>query len=262
MCVTIRTRSGREVVASGSAFNIKAKSLRLGDFTENEVEALLGQHTADTGQLFTAGAVQAVWNQTRGQPWLVNELAREMCFAPDGTLRHPNRAIEVRDVFEAREELVLRRDTHIDQLVDKLREPQVRRVIEPLLARGEGGYSDADRDYVRDLGLVAAAPPCAWQAPIYGEVLPRLLTAVLQEEMPEQRTACYVNADGGLNMDRLLAAFQGFFGQNSEHWIERARYKKAGPQLVLQAFLRRVVNGEGPDRAGACAGKPPGWIYW
>ena len=35
---------------------------------------------------------------------------------------------------EAKEALILRRETHLDQLADKLREPRVRRVIEPMLA--------------------------------------------------------------------------------------------------------------------------------
>ena len=35
----------------GSAFNIKAKSLRLGDFSETEMRALLAQHTAETDLL-------------------------------------------------------------------------------------------------------------------------------------------------------------------------------------------------------------------
>ena len=76
-------------------------------------------------------------------------------------------------------------------------------------------------------------------------VLPRELTRVLQQAMPEQRTAWYVDAEGGLDMDKRLAAFQDFFRQNSEHWVERAQYMEAGPQLVLQAFLHRVVNGRG-----------------
>ena len=46
-------------------------------------------------------------------------------------------------------------------------------------------------------------------------------------------------------MDRLLESFQDFFRRNSEHWIQRARYTEAGPQLVLQAFLDRVVNSRG-----------------
>ncbi len=241
----IRAGSEREVIAGGGAFNVKARSLRLGDFTRDEVAGLLDEHTGDTGQTFAPAAVAAVWEQTRGQPWLVNALAREMCFADDGTLRHPGRAIELADVFEARETLILRRDTHIDQLVDKLREPRVRRVIEPLLSGGEGTHSDADRDYARDLGLVAPNAPLRVANPIYGEVLPRALTGVLQDEMPDQPMAWYVDSNGGLKVDELLAAFQRFFRRNLEHWIERAQYREAGPQLVLQAFLHRVVNGHG-----------------
>jgi hypothetical protein len=46
-------------------------------------------------------------------------------------------------------------------------------------------------------------------------------------------------------MNKLLAAFQVFFREHSEHWIERFDYKEAGPQLLLQAFLQRIANGGG-----------------
>ena len=239
----IHASSEKEVIAGGSAFNIKARSLRLGDFTRGNVETLLGQHTAETGQTFAPDAVDAVWEQTRGQPWLVNALGREMCF-PKGPLQPRDRPISEQDVFEAREALILSRETHLDQLADKLREPRVRRVVEPLLGGGDGTYSDRDREYVRDLGLVAPEPPLRFANPVYGEVVPRELTWVLQDQIPQQ-TAWYVDADGGLDMDKLLAAFQDFFRQNSEHWVQRAQYTEAGPQLVLQAFLHRVVNGRG-----------------
>ena len=239
----IHASSEKEVIAGGSAFNIKARSLRLGDFTEDEVRALLGQHTSETGQRFAPEAVAAIWDQTRGQPWLVNALAKEMCFEHE-ELRLLDRPLAERDVFEARETLILRRETHLHQLADKLREPRVRRVIEPLLSGEDGHYSDTDREYVRDLGLVAPDPPLRVANPIYGEVLPRELTWVLQDQMPLQ-TAGYIGADGGLDMDKLLAAFQDFFRQNSEHWIQRTQYREAGPQLVLQAFLHRVVNATG-----------------
>ena len=133
----------------------------------------------------------------------------------------------------------------MDQLADKLREPRVRRVIEPLLSGEYGVHSAFDAEYVRDLGLVGPKPPLRIANPIYAEVLPRVLTAVIEDEMPEQRVAWYVRPDGGLDMDRLLAAFQDFFRRNSEHWIRRAQYTEAGPQLVLQTFLHRVVNATG-----------------
>ena len=201
-------------------------------------------NTAATGEEFAPEAVEAVWEQTRGQPWLVNALGKELCFERQ-RLRLRDRAISVRDVFEAREALILRRDTHIDQLTDKLREPRVRRVVEPLIGGGDARHSDKDLEYLRDLGLVAPNPPLRIANPIYGEVLPRELTWLLRDEMPEQEAVWYVDAEGGLDVDALLAAFQRFWRRNSEHWVERARYREAGPQLVLQAFLHRVVNGRG-----------------
>ena len=95
---------------------------------------------------------------------------------------------------------------------------------------------------MRDLGLAAQKPPLRIANPIYREVLPRALTSVLQDEMPEQHLAWYVDDAGSLALDKLLTAFQDFFLRNSEHWIQRAQYTEAGPQLVLQAFLHQVVN--------------------
>jgi hypothetical protein len=46
-------------------------------------------------------------------------------------------------------------------------------------------------------------------------------------------------------MPKLLQAFQQFFRENADAWIERFQYKEAGPQLLLQAFLQRVINGGG-----------------
>ena len=241
-----RIRSGSEqaVIAGGSAFNIKARSLRLGDFSKDNVEALLRQHTEETGQSFADGAIDAVWTQTQGQPWLVNALADEACFRRrEG--RDRGRPIAKAHVLDAQERLIERRETHLDQLADKLGEDRVRRVIGPLLSGGdEREFSDRDLEYVRDLGLIAYAGPLRIANPIYSEVVPRELTHAAQAGLVEE-TAWYVDDDGGLNLVRLLTAFQAFFREHSEHWMGRFDYREAGPQLLLQAFLQRIVNGGG-----------------
>ena len=63
------TMSDGEVITGGSAFNIKAESLRLGDFSREELCALYAQHSAATGQMFTLEALELAWQSTRGQPW-------------------------------------------------------------------------------------------------------------------------------------------------------------------------------------------------
>ena len=241
----IRAGTG-EVVTGGSAFNIKAKSLRLGDFDEDDVRTLLGQHTGETGQAFTGDALAAVWEQSRGQPWLVNALAHQACFE-NRAGRDRTRAIDREAIMEAREELILSRQTHLHQLADKLTEERVRRVIEPVLAGAATGADRAspdDVEYVRDLGLLAREGTSRIANPIYREVIPRELVYAREAEVAHE-TEWYVGEDGDLDMDGLMRGFQGFFREHSEHWIERFQYKEAGPQLLLQTFLHRIVNGGG-----------------
>ena len=238
----IRSSSG-EVITGGSPFNIAAKSLRLGDFTEAETRALVAQHTAETGQPFAPEALDAVWEQTQGQPWLVNALCAEACF-DNKAGRDRSRTITADNIFAAREELILSRRTHLDQLAHKLEEDRVRRVIEPLLSGGDVRHDGRDLEYARDLGLIAPDSPPRMANPIYAEVVPRELGYVLQDSL-DQNPAWYVKADGDLDMDKLLAAFQSFFREHSEHWLGRFDYREAGPQLILQAYLQRIVNGGG-----------------
>ena len=241
----IHSSAEKTVITGGSAFNVKAESLRIGDFTEAEARALLGQHTAESGQPFTEEALRAVWELTAGQPWLVNSLAQQACFRNEAG-RDRSRAITAEAIHEAREQLILRRETHVEQLTDKLEEERVRRVIAPVLS-GSGGPETIrpdDLQYVRDLGLVARDAPVRVANPIYREVIPRDLTWTTQEFLPHD-PAWYVDVDGGLNLARLLAGFQEFFREHSEHWMERFQYREAGPQLLLQAFLQRIVNSGG-----------------
>ena len=236
----IHSGSEKAVVAGGSAFNVKAESIRLGDFGEAEVRSLLLQHTEETGQPWSGEALAEVWESTAGQPWLVNALAREVL----KKVRDLGATIGRNDVVDAREALILRRDTHLDQLADKLREPRVKRVIESIVSGGEAPpYLPDDVQYARDLGLIARSGPIRIANAIYREVVPRELITSADEALPFQ-TAWYVE-DGRLMMGRLMEAFQGFFREHSEHWVGRFDYREAGPQLLLQAFLQRVVNAGG-----------------
>lgn len=58
-----------------SPFNITADALTLPTFTRVDVEDLLAQHTAATGQLFEPEAAALVFELSQGHPWFVNALA-------------------------------------------------------------------------------------------------------------------------------------------------------------------------------------------
>jgi len=243
-----RIHGTREVITGGSAFNVKAESLRLGDFTPEQVKQLYEQHTAETGQAFDEAIYPVVWRLTRGQPWLVNALAYEACFRmPEGKDR--SRPITAGIIEQAKENLILRRDTHLDQLSDKLSEPRVKRVMQPILTGGERQLDEQsdDAQYAVDLGLLRRGPDgIEISNAIYAEVIPREITFEVQTDfLGTHKAVWYVDERGRLKMDALLEAFQQFFRENSEHWLGRFSYQEAGPQLLMQAFLQRIVNGGG-----------------
>ena len=76
----IHSSSTKEIITGGSAFNIKAESLRLENFTKKQIADLYIQHTEHTGQIFEEGIVDLAWYYTKGQPWLVNALAYEITY--------------------------------------------------------------------------------------------------------------------------------------------------------------------------------------
>jgi hypothetical protein len=242
----IHSSTEKALITGGSAFNIKAESLRLGDFSREDVEALLHQHTEETGQRFEPDAIEAVWRLTCGQPWLVNALAYEVCFKmPEGL----DRSVSITQAMieAAKERLILARVTHLDQLADKLREDRVRRVIEPMLAGQmitEG--TDDDRQYLVDLGLLRreGSGGLVVANPIYREVIPRMLAGGPQDSLP-QITPSWLKPDGGLDPDALLDAFLRFWRQHGEPLLKSAPYHEIAPHLVLMAFLHRVVNAGG-----------------
>jgi len=239
--------SNQDIVTGGSAFNIKAESLHLGNFTKEEIRELYMQHTAATGQEFDEACFPLIWEATEGQPWLVNALGYEV------TMRmkeNRDRSIRIipEMIYRAQEQIIYRRDTHIDILIDKLREERVRNVIAPILANEDGEaetqLKEDDIQYVVDMGLIVRGKPLRIANAIYKEIIPRELTWARQQTLIQQ-SAWYINPDNSINMEKLLLDFQQFFRQNADSWIEKFDYKESGPQLLLQAFLQRVVNGGG-----------------
>jgi hypothetical protein len=232
-----------ERLGTSSPFNIKVESLRLREFTAAQIATLYAQHTAETGQPFTVDAVARVFTLTGGQPWLVNSIAREIT---DKMHVAPPEPITAEHVERAKERLILARATHLDSLVARLGEDRVRRVIEPLLAgtfEGDETYDD-DFLYVRDLGLVAPDAPTRPANPIYREVMVRTLAAGIERRVVHEGSQ-FVRPDGRLDMDRLLQAFAEFWRENGDVLAGQLAYHEVAPQLVLMAFLQRVVNGGG-----------------
>ncbi len=245
----IYSDASKRYIVGGSAFNIKEKSIRLNDFTLEQVKELYAQHTQATAQKFTHHALQRIFDLTRGQPWLVNALGRELCFEEQAI--DWKQTVHKADVDKVADILIKRRDVHLDQLADKLTEPRVARIIQSILI-GEDKESNEteshlneDKQYLIDLGLIRSGERGLEIAnPIYRDIIPRELTAYRQE-MLGINPKWYVKADGKLDIQKVLAAYIKFYKRYHELVTKRRTYTEAAHHLLLIAWLQRIVNSGG-----------------
>ncbi len=243
---TISTEDRRTLswLGTSSPFNVTAEAATLEPFSRDDVAELLGQHTEHTGQEFEPEAVERIFYLSQGHPWLVNALADQIV---NRDVEDRSEAVTAEHVDAAKETLILQRRTHIDSLLARLREPRVRKIIEPMLTGGHIPHDLLDDDiaYVVGLGLVRERNRYLEIAnPIYREVIPRTLTHVPELSL-FQETSWYVCDDGSLDMPKLMAAWQQFWRRDGHLAAEGFHFREAGPHLMLMAFLQRVVNGGG-----------------
>jgi hypothetical protein len=138
---------------------------------------LYNQHTTQTGQIFSQESLDLVFQQSGGQPWLVNAIARECIFEileSDYT-----KTITEEHINQAIQNIIMRRDTHIDSLLERLKEERVRKVIEPIIIgkTNEISLLADDTQYCLDLGLIKVIDGVILPSnKIYNEVIIRTLS--------------------------------------------------------------------------------------
>lgn len=239
----------------GSPFNIKEDSATLVNFSREDVTALLSQHTAETAQVFDPEAVEAMWYWTQGQPYLVNALAKECVWRI--TKEDFSQAITADMILQAKENLIQARTTHLDALAERLKSPEVKRVVQTIMTGDIDPEMAQERGFelCLDLGLVTLEGGVASIAnPIYREVLPRVLNYGMQIAVPPAEFT-WKHPDGTLDMDALLKEFQKFWKRHSDTWETKADYTEAFPHLLLMAFLQRILNGGGRITREYAAGR-------
>jgi len=241
-----------------SPFNIKTDSILLGNFSRDDVQKLFAQRTEETGQQITDEAFQYVWEQSMGQPWIVNSLFER---ATTRILRQDDYSdVTLEHVESAREQMIQARETHLDSLAVRLRDARIKKIIEPIIIgeiNPDLGRENLDVQYVIDMGLInwSTEKGLAIANPIYTEIITRNLNSGYHDIMPPPSAWKWQKADGSLDMDSLLKEFQRFWRRHSEIWDQKADYTEAFPHLLLMAFLQRILNGGGKIEREVAAGR-------
>lgn len=175
---------GGRLADSLCPFNVSSTTLRLGNFSKEQVCQLLAQHTKHTGQVFRRETVELVTVWTGGQPWLVNKMADISV-----QLAGKHKAITPEHIVCAQEAMIDSHDPHFQHFADRLLDDRVRQIVERILA-GETRWDalpPTDLDYALNLGLVVDEPRLDIANPIYREVIPRALARAKKLERHKRR---------------------------------------------------------------------------
>ncbi|HLP45612.1 MAG TPA: AAA-like domain-containing protein, partial [Candidatus Kapabacteria bacterium] len=137
------------VVGGVSPFNI-ADHVELPPFSLKNVRDLYAQYTAETNQPFREEAVTKVYEETGGQPWLVNRLGTILTVnVKPGTVE----PIDEKDVDKAIQLLLNEKNDHFDNLYEKAKLYK-ETFVEIVFDHVEYYPDDEDQSWLEQYGLI------------------------------------------------------------------------------------------------------------
>jgi hypothetical protein len=227
------------IVGGVSPFNI-ADQVKLPPFTLKNVLDLYAQYTKETNQLFTEESVKKVFDETAGQPWLVNRLGTILTVDIKPETTDP---INAEDVENGIRHMLKERNSHFDNLLEKAK--LYKESFVQITFNGvDYNPDDEDQSWLEQYGLIKEANDKAVVAnAIYKR---RFLKAFFRESGATADTSLksYFTSDGLLNMEAILSDFEEYIMQIGVNafYASQKPYEKTG-QFLLTAWLYQFVEG-------------------
>ena len=197
------------IVGGVSPFNI-ADQVSFPPFSLKNVRDLYGQYTEETNQPFTEGAVEKVFEETGGQPWLVNRLGTILTvnIRPETTA-----PITKEDVEKAIKLLLKERNSHFENLLEKAKRHK-ETFVEIVFDGVDYNPDDEDQSWLEQYGLVKEKNEKARVANVIYKR--RFLKAFFRESDASADISYkgYYTADGFLNMAAINFRFRGVHFQD------------------------------------------------
>ena len=226
------------IVGGVSPFNI-ADQVKLPPFTLKNVRDLYGQYTGETNQPFTEEAVEKVFEQTSGQPWLVNRIGTILTvdIRPETVV-----PITAEDVESALETLLYEENSHFDNITEKAK--QYKETFMDVVFDGvEYIPGDEEQSLLLTHGLIKAeGKKLNVSNPIYKK---RFTKTFFREAgaATDISHKGYFTESGFLNISEILLDFEEYILQIGVNafYAGKKPYEKTG-QFLLTAWLYQFVE--------------------
>ncbi len=226
---------------TASPFNI-ADQIDIPYFTFEETADLLAQHTRETGQVFSPEVIQGIYDNTAGQPGLVNALARDLV-----EKRCPDIAEIGLEPFYKTLDAFMRVyvNKNISNVVNKAR--QYPEIMKQILFDGLVTYTadDPALSFLQVNGVIDDCEGvCAIPVPIYKKRLYQAFKPLMNGngEMrhfkdPFVDEAVFLDDSGHLDMRRLLDRYALYISERGQVIFSGEKYREGIYHYNLDAFL-------------------------
>ncbi|MCK4390376.1 MAG: AAA-like domain-containing protein [Desulfobacterales bacterium] len=227
------------VVGGVSPFNI-ADQVKLPPFSLKNVRDLYAQYTEDTNQPFTEEAVKKVFDDTAGQPWLVNRLGTILTINVKPETTEP---ISKEDVEKAIDILLYEENSHFDNITEKAK--QYKETFIDVVFNGvEYIPGDEEQSLLLTHGLIKAEGKHVY---VSNAIYKKRFTRTFFREsgaIADVPVKGYIKPDGLLDMEAVLGDFEEYIIQIGVNafYASQKPYEKTG-QFLLTAWLYQFVEG-------------------
>jgi hypothetical protein len=238
------------VISSASPFNI-VDQLQIPYFTFAEVQALIQQYVDESGQPFESQVIKAIYDNSQGQPGLVNALCQ---YLVDVVVTDRSQPVTMDAFYPTLKHFLTERfDKNILNVIRKAKEKQAFMVK---LLFGEAtiqfNVNDPDIAYLYANGVIDNVDGYAQiLVPLYGKAL---LTAL--RPPPNGETQEYVSAqdsfseyvsDAGLNLPAILTRYREYVQRRGFHAFDTEHLKEGAWHYSLDGFINFFVQQLGGD---------------
>ncbi len=235
------------VVSHASPFNI-ADELELPYFTPAEVEDLIGQYVAETGQVFEENVIRAVYECTRGQPGLVCGICQDMV---ERLATDRNQPVTLDYFYKTRQYFLTERfDKNIVNIVHKAREKKAF-MLNLLFGDTPVPFSIHDPDIAwlyangvlyKDNGNTDIL------VPLYKKALILAFRPLINGESQhyitssEDRLDLYLTPEGTLNLDALLEEYRHYVRRRGFRAFDTKHLREAAWHYSLDGFITFFIQ--------------------
>ncbi len=233
----------RLAVTGVSPYNI-ADQVKFPSFSLKNVRDLYRQYTEETNQPFTEEAVKKVFEETAGQPWLVNRLGTILTVNIKPETVEP---IDEKDVEQAVQLLLKEKNNHFHDLYEKVK-PYKETFVEIAFNTVKYYPEDEEQTWLEEYGLIRDRDHHAVVANNVYKA--RFLKTFFKEVKAYEDISpqAYALPGDRLDMKRILLNFGRYISYIGvkAFYAEEKTYEKTG-QFLLTAWLYQFIekgNGE------------------